>query len=298
MDLYQAARVRDELAAVGVTAEVQTAPDLWDLPQDFQTVLYPSPPRGERELKIDMVEQGFHLLRPHGTFLALSPIENDPFFPKLMKKVFGKSALASSAEGTAVWSHRENDRPRRRHEMVVQARVDEGEPLRFVTRPGVFSYGRLDLGARALLTAAEIRPGDRILDLGCGAGATGIAAARRAQPDGHVTFIDSNVRAIALAELNARSAGLNDFQTLATERPDSLPAALFDVVLTNPPYYAQQSITQMFTEHSHRLLKPSGRLYLVTKQLDEVEPLVRAVFGEPELFESRGYLIIVAAKTG
>src|SRR5262245_49089996 len=239
MDLYQAARVRDEMAAVGVTAEVQTAPDLWDLPQDFQTVLYPSPPRGERELKIDMVEQGFHLLRPHGTFLALSPIKNDPFFPKLIKKVFGKSALTSSVEGTTVWSHRENDRPRRRHEMVVQARVDEGEPLRFVTRPGVFSYGRLDLGARALLAAAELHSGDRILDLGCGTGATGIAAARRAQPGGHVTFIDSNVRAIALAELNARSAGLEDFQALPVEHPDSLAAESFDVVLTNPPYYAQ-----------------------------------------------------------
>jgi hypothetical protein len=34
----------------------------------------------------------------------------------------------------------------------------------------------------------------------------------------------------------------------------------------------------------------------VTKQVDEVEPLVRASFGEPELFENRGYVIMAARK--
>jgi 16S rRNA (guanine1207-N2)-methyltransferase len=296
MDLYQAERLREEFASAQLQAEVRCAADLWELPSEFQTVLFPSPPRGERELKIDMVEQGFHILRPHGTFLTLSPIANDQFFAKLLKKIFGRAALSSLDEGTVIWSHREDERPRRRHEVTVQARIDEGEPLRFVTRPGVFAYGRLDLGARALLTAAEIAPGDRILDLGCGAGATGIAAARRAQPGGHVTFVDSNLRAIALAEMNARAAGLEGFQALAAVRPDELAPAAFDVVLTNPPYYAQQTITQMFIEQSSRALKPGGRFYLVTKQLDEVEPLVRAAFGEPELFESRGYIIIAARK--
>jgi 16S rRNA G1207 methylase RsmC len=50
----------------------------------------------------------------------------------------------------------------------------------------------------------------------------------------------------------------------------------------------------MFVERSKALLKPGGRFYLVTKQLDQVEPLVRAAFGEPELYESRGYIILVA----
>ena len=63
MDLFQAERLREELAGTGLSAEVKTAPDLWDLPTDFQTIIFPSPPRGERDLKIDMLEQGYHLLR-------------------------------------------------------------------------------------------------------------------------------------------------------------------------------------------------------------------------------------------
>src|SRR5690242_19516350 len=57
MDLYQAARLRDELGKLGRADQVTTAADLWDLPADFQTVVYPAPKGGERELKIDMVEQ-------------------------------------------------------------------------------------------------------------------------------------------------------------------------------------------------------------------------------------------------
>src|SRR5262245_1899823 len=45
MDLYQAERLRAELAEQQIPGRVVTAADLWDLPADFQTVLY-LPPRG------------------------------------------------------------------------------------------------------------------------------------------------------------------------------------------------------------------------------------------------------------
>src|SRR5262249_8548627 len=85
MDLYQADRLRDEPGERGLKARVVTAPDLWDLPADFQTVVYPAPQRGERSLKIDMIEQAFHILRPHGTFVVLSPYEKEQFFPAALK---------------------------------------------------------------------------------------------------------------------------------------------------------------------------------------------------------------------
>src|SRR5436190_24114861 len=43
MDLYQAERLREELSARGVSARVMTAPDLWDLPGPFRTLVYPVP---------------------------------------------------------------------------------------------------------------------------------------------------------------------------------------------------------------------------------------------------------------
>lgn len=296
MDLFQADRLREELAAARQPVQVHASADLWDLPADFQTVVFPSPPRAERELKIDMVEQAFHVLRPGGTLIVLSPHRGDDLYPRLLKKVFGRTSVTETEEGSIIWSSREGDRPRRRHEMLVHARVDEGEPLKFVTRPGVFTYGQLDAGTRALLLAAEIQPGDCVLDLGCGAGAVGLAAARRTGPTGHVVFIDSNLRATALAELNAQAAGLANYRVVAASRLESLTGAEFDVILTNPPYYAIDSITELFVERSRELLKPGGRFYLVTKQFASVDPIVQRVYGEPEVFESRGYFILAAKR--
>src|SRR5262245_7144877 len=207
LDLFQAARLRDELAARNLSAEVVALPDLWDLPQQVGTIVYPVQLGGERGLKLDVIEQAYHALVKHGHFVVLSPYEQDNVLPPALKKVFGRVHVPPAIDNSVFWCRREGDRPRRRHEMTFQVRANETTSLRFVSRPGVFSYGRFDHGARALVEAAEINAGDRIVDLGCGCGTNGILAAQRSGPEGFVGFVDSNIRAIALTELNARQAG-------------------------------------------------------------------------------------------
>ena len=89
MDLFQADRLRVELKESGHFGEVVTAPDLWDLPAPLQTLVYPVPLGGERGLKLDMIEQGFHALQPGGTFAVLSPYEKEEFFPQALNQVAG-----------------------------------------------------------------------------------------------------------------------------------------------------------------------------------------------------------------
>src|SRR5262249_29929239 len=163
-------------------------------------------------------------------------------------------------------------------------------------RPGFFSYGRLDDGARALTEVMEIRPGDAVLDIGCGTGAVGILAGLRAGAGGSVTFVDSNTRAIALAELNAKAAGLANYTTVAAARLDGLPDSAFDVALANPPYYAQQSIARLFVEGARRLLRQRGRLYLVTRQADLIEPILHEHFGRSELTVRRDYAVYLGKR--
>jgi 16S rRNA (guanine1207-N2)-methyltransferase len=278
---------------------VVALPDLWDLPlpsgdpAGFQSVVYMPARGGERELKIDMVEQAFHVLRPHGTFVVWSSYDTDPFFPGLLKKVFGRPHEQRRGPDTVFWCVRQGDRPRRRHEVTFQARVAGGEPCRFVSRPGVFSYGRFDDGARALAEVMEVRSGDRVLDVGCGCGTNGVFASRQAGPDGFVAFVDSNVRAVALAELNARANGVSRFQAVATSRVEGLPEGSFDVALANPPYFANSSIARLFIERSRALLRPHGRFYLVTRQPDEVAGPVAEAFGRVEGLGRRGYTILL-----
>jgi 16S rRNA (guanine1207-N2)-methyltransferase len=293
MDLFQARRLELELGQFDLSAKVVTLPDLWDLPAEFQTLLYPVPQGGERALKLDLIEQAFHVLRPHGMLLVLSPYEKDQVLPAALKKVFGRVHAPAVGGGSVLWCQREGDRPRRRHEVVFQVSGGDGPSFRFLSRPGVFSYGRFDNGARALVETMQIEEGDRVLDLGCGCGTNGIIAARRGGPQGQITFVDSNLRALALAEHNARTNGLVRFTTVATSVVEGIEEE-FDVVLANPPYYAQLSIAQLFIDRGRDLLRPGGRFYLVTKQPNQVGSLVAEAFGPAQVVERRGYVVLCA----
>jgi 16S rRNA G1207 methylase RsmC len=286
IDLYQSERLGEALAEQGSTARVETLPDIWDLPATFSTVLYLVAQGGERALKHDAIEQAFHIVKPQGTFVVVSPYEHDPLLSAIVKKVFGKPHTHALGDGVLIWAKRGDDQARRRHEVVFHGRLDETTSLEFVSRPGVFSYGHFDNGSRALIETMEIRPGDRVLDLGCGCGTNGIFAARRGA--GSVTFVDSNVRALLLAEMNARNNGMNAFETVASSNVEGV-AGQFDVILANPPYYAGLRIAELFIERSRTLLKPGGRFYLVSKQsLDE---MLERSFSEFDAVIRRGYKI-------
>jgi 16S rRNA (guanine1207-N2)-methyltransferase len=294
MDLFQAERLETELRKAGLSARVVTSPDVWDLPPEFHSVLYLPARGGERELKIDVVEQTFHVLRPGGVFLVWSSYRKDSFFQKQIKKIFGRFSQAYLGHDAVIWATRTDERPRRRHELVFHARIGDMPSCSFVSRPGTFAYGRMDEGARALLEIATIESGDRVLDIGCGCGTNGVLAWQRCGPNGLVVFVDSNVRALALAELNARANGVAHFQTLASRTIEGLADHSFDVALANPPYFANSSIARLFVERARALLTPQGRFTMVTKQANEMAALVEETFGSVEVFLHRNYTVLCA----
>ncbi len=72
----------------------------------------------------------------------------------------------------------------------------------------------------------------------------------------------------------------------------------FDVVLANPPYFAFSAIARLFVQRSSVLLRPGGRLYLVTKQPKEIAPLLVEHFGATDVVMRRGYSILAARRAG
>lgn len=300
-DLHQGSKLRESLAEAGQKAEVVVQSDLWDLPKKFQTVVFPAAAQSDRELKLDMIEQGYHILATGGYFITLSEYEKDSLFAKAQKKVFGRCGESPSQKhGMAFWSQKTTSasdpsaRPRRRHQITYHARLGDGPSLTFVSRPGTFSYGRFDNGSRALLEVAELHPGDHLLDLGCGNGVVGCLAAARIGDNGRVTFVDSNLRSLALAELNAKNNAISNATFVAATRLEGLQPRSFDVILANPPYYAKSEITRLFVEGAKELLRPGGRYAIVTKLPSEVVPLIFETFGECDTIENRGYTIIRA----
>ena len=255
-------------------------------------MLYLPPRRGERELKIDMIEQAFHILRPHGTLVVWSSYETDPFFRTLLKKIFGRvhARIWTTKRSSGVSA--EGDRPRRRHEVTFQARVNGGAACRFLSRPGTFSYGRFDNGARALAEAMSMQPGDVVLDIGCGCGTNGVFAAQQAGPEGQITFVDSNVRAVPAPTQRTRATAWPTFEPWPPSRVEGFPENSFDVALANPPYFANYSIARLFLMRSRQLLKPDGRFYMVTKQVQESADLMMETFSNVEACDARGYTIL------
>ena len=105
----------------------------------------------------------------------------------------------------------------------------------------------------------------RVLDLGCGSGAVGIAAGLRAE-DVHVHATDSNPRAIEAVLWAAERNGLGGRVTAALDCDGtSIQPGSFDVVLANPPYFSNFRIAGLFVAIASRALKPGGKLLVVTK---------------------------------
>ncbi|MEU5884570.1 methyltransferase domain-containing protein [Spirillospora sp. NPDC047279] len=85
---------------------------------------------------------------------------------------------------------------------------------------------------RRLVERAAPRPGERVLDVGCGRGASMFPAAERVGPQGRVLGIDIAPNMVEEAAKQARRDGVGnvEVQVMDGERPD-LPPRSFDVVL-------------------------------------------------------------------
>ncbi len=136
-----------------------------------------------------------------------------------------------------------------------------GRELALDTGSGVFARGRLDIGTAVLFRETEPPAGGRVLDLGCGYGAIGLAIAA-AVPTARVTAVDVNERAVLLANDNARSLGVADRFTAGT--PDAVPPGeRYDEIWSNPPIrIGKPALHQLLLTWLPRLT-PDGRAVLV-----------------------------------
>ncbi len=94
--------------------------------------------------------------------------------------------------------------------------------------------GILSLGSGDPLVAAHLRTGERVLDLGSGAGPDVIRAARQVGPTGIVWGLDMTDEMLALAPRNAAAVGATNAHFLKGQIEDvPLPAESVDVAISN-----------------------------------------------------------------
>jgi SAM-dependent methyltransferase len=114
----------------------------------------------------------------------------------------------------------------------------------------------------ALLEAARVRPGLRILDLSSGTGQPALDLARAVGPAGHVTATDLSPAMLAIAEENAGAVGATNLafrQADAEELP--FPDASFDAVTSRLGAMYFVDIERALGE-IRRVLRPGGHVGL------------------------------------
>jgi len=85
----------------------------------------------------------------------------------------------------------------------------------------------------AMLEAADLEAGQRVLDVGCGAGSTTVEAARRVAPNGAALGVDISGPALALARERAAAAGLEAVDFIeADAQGHSFEPGAFDAVIS------------------------------------------------------------------
>src|SRR5213079_2562889 len=132
---------------------------------------------------------------------------------------------------------------------VELANVPEAAVQSFAGVANPFSLGRL-------------QPGERVLDLGSGAGTDSLVAAQMVGPEGRVTGIDMTPEMLTKARGAAAELGLANVEFVESEA-ESLPFAdrSFDVVISNGVVDLIPDKDAVFSE-LYRVLEPGGRLQI------------------------------------
>lgn len=171
----------------------------------------------------------------------------------------------------------------------------KGIELVFETAPGLFSPGGVDAGTLAMLSCAEFRPEDKVLDLGCGYGVVGILAARLIGAE-RVTMVDRDEKAAEYAARNASLNNVKDVRIVISDGVRELDDAGYTVILSNPPYHEDFSVPKAFIEKGFNRLAIGGRMYMVTKREKWYRNKLTAVFGGVRVWKLQDYFVFMAEK--
>ncbi|MEU2156923.1 methyltransferase [Streptomyces sp. NPDC019396] len=187
----------------------------------------------------------------------------------------------------------------RGYELPGDIGVMSGRPV--TNHAGIFCADRLDIGTRFLLQhLPEPRGPVRVVDLGCGNGVVGTAAAV-ANPEAHVVFTDESFQAVASAEATFRAntdpGAKAEF--LVGDGLAGIERASADLVLNNPPFHTHRALTdstswRMFTG-ARAALRPGGELWVVGNRHLGYHTRLRRLFGNCETVAGNPKFVVLRA---
>lgn len=138
---------------------------------------------------------------------------------------------------------------------------------------------------RQLILQANIRAGQRVLDLGCGT-ATLTIMLKQLHPEAEVIGLDGDEKALSIAQKKVTGADLNiEFKKGMSFEID-FPDQSFDIIISSLLFHHLSSENKLKTfREVCRILKPAGELHI-------------ADWGRPQNFLMRGAFLVVQLLDG
>jgi 16S rRNA (guanine1207-N2)-methyltransferase len=174
-----------------------------------------------------------------------------------------------------------------------------GSSFEFLTASSVFSKKRVDLGTRLLIDAMVLPETGAVLDVGCGYGTVGIAAAA-SNPRLHVVMTDVNMRAVRLAKRNVKINKVNNTEVRCGYLYNPVKELKFNCVLSNPPVSAGMETVKTLITEAPKVMAHKATFQLVIRSKIGAKTLP-SVFNETfgnctVLARKSGYRVLIAEK--
>jgi len=174
-----------------------------------------------------------------------------------------------------------------------------GKSFEFLTASGVFSKKHVDLGTRLLIESMVLPQEGCVLDIGCGYGAVGIAAATF-NPDLRVIMVDVNERAVRLARQNAEKNYVSNVEVKRGYLYEPVKDLVFNCVLSNPPVSAgMETVKAIISEAPAHMAKKATFQMVVKSKIGGKRLLMvfEEAFGNVKILARKsGYRVLMAEK--
>jgi 16S rRNA (guanine1207-N2)-methyltransferase len=184
--------------------------------------------------------------------------------------------------------------------------LDAPRPIcegRFVSRPGVFAWDRIDVASGLLAKHLPPALAGQAADLGAGFGYLAHELLTRCPGVTSLDLYEAEKRALDLAQTNLTAfAGRVKVGFNWLDVSNGLPHS-YDVIVSNPPFHAQRGtdrpdIGRRFITVAAQSLNPGGRLWLVANRHLPYESVLDNNFGTVRIVtQAHGFKIIEAIKS-
>jgi len=175
-----------------------------------------------------------------------------------------------------------------------------GKFFEFFTASSVFSRRRLDTGTRLLIESMILPETGLILDVGCGYGAVGIAAASL-NPRLRVIMTDVNMRAVRLAQENMEKNKVTNAEVKWGHLYAPVESLNFNCVLSNPPVSAGLDVVKHIISEAPGVMAAKATFQMVVRSKiggKTLPAVLNGVFGNVRVLSRQsGYRVFMAEKT-